>query len=814
MKRTLTLIAAALLVAQLSAQEITVERFRHAGPFLVSKPFALDTVDIAGKAYDASGILDRSMSFESLKDAAIVDAFPECDRDAIQLLGFCAQNTLFTKATVKVSGLKDYRVYMDGKKVSGEVKMEPGTHDFVVKYLSIADTSAVKDTFKVTLTPDKEGKLTLREDGRHIYDLDYNTIGVQCGGTSLSPGGKYMTVTHSMVKPDGKGDSYTEIYSVADGRFIARSESRVYWMPATDRMWYTRQDVDGRTLICRDPQDAKETVLGRNIPDGYFTIAPTEDYLICHMTQEGPKEGEVHQVLTPDDRQPGWRDRSYLAKYDLATGVLQPLTFGWHNSWLSDISADGRHLLFTTERARLTKRPTSLRSVYQMDLNTLEAECIIEDDGFLGSVSYSPDGKKIVATGGPEAFGSIGKDVKEGQIPNQYDGQMFVMDIATRKVNPVTLRFAPSVQNAKWSKADGMIYFIAEDKDCKHLFRMDPDSGKTEMVDGGEDNISSFDVSDKTSSLILQGQSLCNGDRAYLLDMKKGKRKLLYDFSAERLDGVDLGEGLPYEFISSRGDRINAFYVLPPDFDASKKYPLLVHYYGGCSPTARYCIGSYSPQVYAAQGYVFLVVNPSGAAGFGQEFAARHVNTAGDVVADDIIEATKRFCEEHPYVDSKHIGCFSASYGGFMTQLLLSKTDIYTTGISHAGISDHTSYWGEGYWGYSYSEISMADSYPWTRKDLYVDRSPLYFADRIHTPLLFLHGSADTNVPIGESIQMFTALKLLGQETAFVVVDGENHGIREFEKRRQWLRTIFAWFSKYLQDDDTWWNELYPEKNL
>ena len=815
MKRTMTIIAAAFVIAaQLSAQEITVSSFRHAGPYPVAKPYAVDTVDIAGKAYDASGILDRSMSFESLKSAAIVDALPECGTDAIHLLGFSTQNTLFTKATVKLSGLRDYRIYMDGKKIGSEVKMEPGTHDFVVKYLSAADTSAVRDTFKITVTPDREGKIVLREDGRHIYDLDYNTIGVQCGGTSLSPGGRYMTVTHSIVKPDGKGDSYTEILNTADASFVARSASRVEWMPAGDRIWYTRQEVDGRTLICRDPKEGQETVLARNIPEGYFTIAPTEDFLIYHMTQEGPKEGDVHQVLTPDDRQPGWRDRSYLAKYDLASGVLQPLTFGWHNSWLADISSDGKHMLFSTDRARLTKRPTSLRSVYQMDLATLETECIIEDDGFIGSVSYSPDGKRIAVTGGPESFGGIGKDVKEGQIPNQYDGQMFVMDIATKKVDPVTKRFAPSVQNVSWSRADGKIYFIAEDKDCKHLFRMDPDSGKTEMMDCGEDNISSFDLSDKTNDLIFRGQSLCNGDRAYVMDVKKGKRRLLYDFSAERLDGVDLGEGLPYEFTSSRGDLINAFYVLPPDFDASRKYPLLVHYYGGCSPTARYCIGSYSPQVYAAQGYIFLVVNPSGAAGFGQEFAARHVNTAGDVVADDIIEATKRFCEDHPYVDSKHIGCFSASYGGFMTQLLLSKTDIYTTGISHAGISDHTSYWGEGYWGYSYSEISMADSYPWTRKDLYVDRSPLYNADKIHTPLLFLHGSADTNVPIGESIQMFTALKLLGQETAFVVVDGENHGIREFEKRRQWLRTIFAWFSKYLQEDDTWWNELYPEKNL
>ena len=275
-----------------------------------------------------------------------------------------------------------------------------------------------------------------------------------------------------------------------------------------------------------------------------------------------------------------------------------------------------------------------------------------------------------------------------------------------------------------------------------------------------------------------------------------------------------MGEGGEYEFTSSRGDLINGFYVLPPDFDSTKKYPLLVHYYGGCSPSARYAIGSYSPQYYAAQGYVFYVINPSGAAGFGQEFASRHVNTAGQGVAEDILEGVERFCKDHPFVDTKHIGCFSASYGGFMTQLLLTKSDMFAAGISHAGISDHTSYWGEGYWGYSYSEVSMANSYPWTHKDLYVDNSPLYMADKIRTPLLFLHGSADTNVPIGESIQMFTALKLLGNDTAFVVVDGENHGIREYAKRRQWLRTISAWFAKYLKEDPTWWNELYPEKEL
>ena len=208
------------------------------------------------------------------------------------------------------------------------------------------------------------------------------------------------------------------------------------------------------------------------------------------------------------------------------------------------------------------------------------------------------------------------------------------------------------------------------------------------------------------------------------------------------------------------------------------------------------------------------VIQPSGATGFGQEFSSRHVNTAGSDPARDIIEGTKQFCVEHPYVDSKAIGCIGASYGGFMTQYLQTITDIFAAAISHAGISDHTSYWGEGYWGYSYSEVSMAESYPWSDRDLFVNQSPLYNADKIHTPLLFLHGDADHNVPVGESIQMFTALKLLGRPTAFVAVADQDHHILDYDKRRKWQDTIFAWFAKYLKNEPEWWDKLYPPTAL
>ena len=153
-----------------------------------------------------------------------------------------------------------------------------------------------------------------------------------------------------------------------------------------------------------------------------------------------------------------------------------------------------------------------------------------------------------------------------------------------------------------------------------------------------------------------------------------------------------------------------------------------------------------------------------------------------------------------------------ASYGGFITQYLLTVSDLFACGISHAGIANHASYWGCGYWGYSYSEVSMAGQYPWSNPQLYALQSPLYRADKIHTPLLLTHGTSDTNVPVAESIQMFTALKTLGRDVALVQVSGEDHIIVDYEKRRQWTRVLLAWFEKYLKDDSTWWDTLFPER--
>jgi len=813
MKKLVSIAATCALCLCVAAQEtILVSSFRYSGPLEIAEPARIDSLDSSFKAFDPVTLLDCNLSSGVLKDAGTASSVTVSGKAALHLLGFKLDCSGFSKVKISVETLLKNNIYVDGGKLSGtEAKLEPGTHEVTVKCLSFQG-----DAGEISISVERiTGCMpVLRENEGRLYSLTLNSDGDACSGVSLSADGKLLATDHRMVLDGGERSGWSEIIRLEDGKVVERCSERVRWMPDGCRRWFTRKGTEGRNLMALDPLTGEEELLCAGIPEGEFEPVPGGRYLIYTLEKKGPREGDVHQILTPEDRQPGWRDRNYLALFDMQTSLMQPLTFGYRDVRLCDISRDGSKLVFCAYGSKYGPRPTEKYSYYLTDLRNLESRLLVDREGFVQTASFSPDGNRLLLTGSPEAFGGIGNVTPKKKTPSMYDLQLFVMDIRDGSVKPLTKDFTPSVDRAQWSSYDGRICLTVEVKDCVTLYCLNPTDGSFTKIETGEDKVSGFSIAEKAPMVAWYGQSLENGDRVYTYEILRRKLKTVEDFSAKRFSGVEFGQGNAWEFKTSRGDLINAFYVLPPGFDPHKKYPMIVHYYGGCSPTVRYCVGSYSPQLYAAQGYVFLVINPSGAAGFGQEFSSRHVNTAGDVVADDIIEGTKRFCAEHPFVDSRKVGCFSASYGGFMTQLLLSKTSFFATGISHAGISDHTSYWGEGFWGYSYSEVCMAGNYPWTNKSLYVDHSPLYNADKIHTPLLFLHGSADTNVPIGESIQMFTALKLLGQDTAFVVVDDENHGIADYSKKKDWLRTISAWFSKYLKDDPSWWDELYPAKKL
>lgn len=830
MYRKITFIATLLLYicSLFAAEDVKVMQYRHNGPFIVNKPILADSLNVNGKPFEAKNLLKTTLPFEkAFNNAVIIEAdtadiisFTSPDKGyALHLFSFYLNSDGYTKGNLEVSGSGEFEVYVNNKTVgkSSELNLEPKRYEVVIKYLT-ADSDTCPPTLKTVYKPKNETQVIASIDRYKRFTMQSFTEGKDFSGVSLSPNGKFALVKYTVRLPEGKSESYTQLWDTTTGRVLLQDNGFLddaRWMPKSNRLYYTRTGQKGTELVTVDPSSFQESILTEDLPKGYFRFAPNETFLLFTVQEEGPKEGkELIRVLNPNDRVPGYRNRSFIWRYDLNTGLYEQLTYGHTSTRMNDVSFDSRYLLFSTGEQVYTSLPHGRNNLYKLDLLTLEIDTIWEGAKHISSAAFSPDATQLMVFGSGDAFDGIGLNLLEGQISNTYDTQLFVYNLEDKKAKALTKDFNPSISNAVWSKYDKHIYILAEDEDYQRLFSCNPANGQIKQMAVSEDVILNYSLAETAPQLFYYGQSVSNANRLYTYDLKSGRSHLLYDISSDKLKDIQFGEVKDWDFISREGTNVQGRYYLPPSFDPNKKYPLIVYYYGGTSPTNRMLESRYSPHMYAAQGYVVYALNPSGTTGFGQEYSARHVNAWGIRTAEEIIQGTQDFCDTHTFVDRTKIGCIGASYGGFMTQYLQTKTDIFAAAVSHAGISALSSYWGEGYWGYGYCSVANTGTYPWNNPQFYTEQSPLFHADKINTPLLLIHGNADTNVPIGESIQMFAALKLLGKTVEFIQVDGENHGIVDYNKRIGWQNSIFAWFAKWLKEQPEWWEDMYPEKTL
>lgn len=844
--RKKTMMLALLLATGVTTQaqeKLTTYKVRDA--ITVRTPIMNDSINPKGEKHSIKELLqtpvvldlDNAPTQMLATDTAGFISFTKADKDnRLYLFETNLRAERFVKGKLKITSPVRWEVFVNGesklvkdfaedsiaKAATREVtlQLEPEVdYNITIKLLSTPNDKT-EPTLKCELVKDDKFKditCYIAPDQKKRFALPNTVYGNRVIAVSISPDGRYLLTRYWDNHSLNRSYIHCELTDLKAGKvLLANAKDGMKWMPKSNKLYYTTTAPTGNNVVTLDPVTLQEEVILKGIPEQSFTWSPNEDYLIYYPREEGVNDpGPLKRIVSPADRIPNTRGRSFLAKYNLANGVSERLTFGNHSTYMQDISPDGKYLIYSTSKENITQRPFSLSSLFQVNLETLAVDTLFYEDRFMGGASYSPDGKQLLLTGSPEAFGGIGKNCGTQPIANDFDTQAYIMDLSTRKIQPITKDFNPSVSPLQWNRGDGCIYFNTADEDCRNIYRYSPKTGKFEKLNLETDVTSAFALSENNPSIAAYiGQTNYNAGVAYLYDMKKKTSRLLADPMKPVLDEIELGKMEPWNFTASDGTQIKGMMCLPPDFNPNKKYPLIVYYYGGTSPTERGISNPYCAQLFASRDYVVYVIQPSGTTGFGQEFSARHVNAWGKRTADDIIEGTKQFCKEHAFVNDKRIGCLGASYGGFMTQYLQTQTDIFAAAVSHAGISDVTSYWGEGYWGYSYNAIAAADSYPWNNPELFTKQGSLFNADKINTPLLLLHGTVDTNVPVGESIQLFNALKLLGKTVEFVTVDGENHFISDYNKRVQWHNSIMAWFSRWLQDSPEWWKEMYPKRHL
>jgi dipeptidyl aminopeptidase/acylaminoacyl peptidase len=738
----------------------------------------------------------------------------------------------YTKASLKIKAYVPCEIYLDGvlvnssyKKASekGEdisvpLKMLTGKHALIIKTLStkakLFQADVVKDKDYAHVKMDFSTSISR---GMTIGDI---VNGNKLSRVAMSPMGEYVLVSYTrFTEKTGKNESWKEVIRLKDNAIVysfrATKAYGIKWLPNTNNLSWMTSNKDGKNIYMYDINNGDITTLVENMQDidSYNWANDLSYILYTHSVDYSDKNWDLRKLHGIEDRKGYFSSRSFLYKYDLARGQKSLLSWGNKTLSLQDISSDSKKIIVSNSRPNYTVYPYSMQNTYIIDLKTMAVDTIWKDSSYDLACSFSPNGKQLLVKAGGSAFGKIGENIKEGQMANNYDSQLYIYDLKSKKVEPITYDFNPNIQSAKWYTT-GKIMIQAQDRDYQFAFEYNVKAKTFKKINLPGEYIKSLTFCNEG---LVSSYISCNANspyEAYFSDLRTSKNKVIANPDKDTYKNVALGEVKDWNFVMDNGNEIIGRYYLPENFDASKKYPLLVYYYGGTSPVSRYFAGRYPFNLFAANGYVVYVLQPSGATGFGQEFAARHQNNWCKTTSDEIITGVKKFSSQHSFINKDKMACMGASYGGFTTEFLQTQTDIFACAISHAGISSISSYWGEGLWGYQYSTEATGKSFPWNRKDIYVDQSSLFNADKIKTPILLLHGTADVNVPTGESIQLYTALKLLGNDVELVLIKDSDHIVLDYKQRIKWNNSIMAYMDKYLKGHAQWWNELYPDKNL
>jgi len=839
-----------------NSNEIEINQWLSKGPIRIDYPVFSDQKNLKGNTIKLDDLLkwqaddvlgwgpkNRALNWTvlqtneentlELKNKS--DAVPE-----IQYLAAYIKTDRWIKSTLKVSSYFPFQIFLNGilletkpaseksnkdstqnkmGEIEKELKLEAGKHLLLLKTMKDPDNK--NDwTVHASLQP---------EDSTHINQISVSTSPVNLmnierlldspdiRSIDLSADGELVAINmRQIIKPTDKSESWFEIRNTKSGKSVQKLRgsldiSNFKWAQKDKKYAYTSSGNEGTNLWVGNFDNGDIQLLLKEVKGfGDYYWSPNNNFIIYSVSEEGEEsKSGLNKLAGLQDRQPWWKNRSYLYLVDVASHVKKRLTAGLRSTSFHDFNPDGSKVVFSTTKPDYKERPYTKTSFFELDLNTMKLDSVFTGR-FAGSALYSQNGNQLLITGGPSLFGDLGLNVSENKIPNDYDTQAFLLDLKTKKVNPITKYFNPAISRVYWSKFDNRIYLGVTDRSYRYLYQFNPNNERFKKIDLDVEVLDNWQIASELGMLVYTGTSATVPEKIYTYNLKSNKGKLLFSPSDEDFANVQFGNLERWTFKNEKDVEIEGRIYYPPNFDPQKKYPCIVYYYGGTVPVERSFGGRYPKNIWAANGYIVYVMQPSGATGFGQDFSALHVNDWGKIVADEIILGVKEFISAHPFVDPNRLSSIGASYGGFMTMLLQTRTDMFACAIAHAGISSLSSYWGEGYWGYSYSAVATANSFPWNRKDIYIDQSPLFYADKITTPLLLLHGKMDTNVPPGESIQLYTALKLLGREVEYIEIADQNHHIMEYNKRKKWTKTIIAWFDKYLKEQPEWWDELYP----
>ena len=317
-----------------------------------------------------------------------------------------------------------------------------------------------------------------------------------------------------------------------------------------------------------------------------------------------------------------------------------------------------------------------------------------------------------------------------------------------------------------------------------------------------ENSASNLNISSDGKTLVFAENSMISPTELMRASADGSRSTPILRVNTNMLSGFKLQKPEDVEWKGAVNANVHGFLLKPANFDASKKYPLLVLIHGG--PQGAWNNGwsyRWNPQIFANAGYIVFMPNPRGSTGYGQKFVNEISGDWGGKAYVDIMNGVAEVLKKNPSIDKNRIGAAGASYGGYMVDWILGhNTDPrfkFKALVSHAGVYNLESMAGatEELWFVNYEFKGM----PWQNRVNYDKWSPHRFAANFNTPTLVTAGEIDYRVPVDQDYQLFTALQLKNVPSKLIVFPDEGHWILKPQNSEFWYGQVFDWFDKYLK---------------
>jgi dipeptidyl aminopeptidase/acylaminoacyl peptidase len=643
--------------------------------------------------------------------------------------------------------------------------------------LSSSDLSRLRSVGSVELSPDgrRIAYTVIMRDrpGRPYGQLWIMDVAAQ---KSVRVGGEKDSGGGPLWSPDGKWFAFQGSQGEKHGLFVARPDgSDVTFLASLSG---TNSPLPGTGNDVTWSSDNKQLAFISSTP-GPEAVEAAGDPMVITRYLYKPDAGEG--MTRFNDNQ-----RLHIFVVDVATKQVRQLTQGNFDEHSIDWSPDGKEILFASNRE------PNQDEFFNYDIFALK----VADNSIrrLTATEYceyeplwSPDGKHIVFRGTRR-----GLTDRETTMEDTHVWVMNADGSDRREIGAVldNRQGAP-----RWAPDSGAVYFTLQERGSNHLVRLPISGGKPEYVVKDAGGVGGWSVG-KDGSVAYGFASPKDAAELYLKGGSGTPRKLT-DLNAQLLAGKQIAEVEPFTFISNDNKlEVEAFLTKPLGMTATSKHPLIVNIHGGPHGQNGPAF-NFKNQVYAARGWATLNVNYRGSTGYGQKFADAVFGDQNGNEGQDVLYAVSAAVRRYLWIDRERLGIEGVSYGGQLTDWLITQTNEFKAAVPIAGIANLVSYNYMTYYN-QYEEMEFGQFlHQGNLMDVAWERSALKHVAAAHTPTMLMHGENDNDVPIAEAEQFFIALKDVGTEAIFVRYPREGHGLAETKHQIDSIDRCIAWYEKH-----------------